>query len=160
MGVGAALATASTALARDNLGIYDHWGAFRDAGVPRCYAIAKARPSTLERDHDPYASIGTWPRRDVRGQMHMRLSRTIRDKAPVSLTIGRQSFALVGRRSNAWAKNRTMDAAIVAAMRSADTMIVRSVDAKGRRFSDRYRLRGVATAMDAATIGCARIRKR
>ena len=51
-----------------------------------------------------------------------------------------------------------MDAAIIAAMRSADSMSVRAIDRSGRRFTDRYSLEGAATAMDAATVGCARIR--
>jgi hypothetical protein len=51
-----------------------------------------------------------------------------------------------------------MDAAIVAAMRSADSMSVTATDRSGHRFTDRYSLRGAATAMDAATVGCARVR--
>jgi len=51
-----------------------------------------------------------------------------------------------------------MDAAIVAAMRSAGTMSVSATDSAGRRFTDRYSLEGAATALDAATVGCARVR--
>lgn len=52
-----------------------------------------------------------------------------------------------------------MDAAIVAAMRSARSMNVSARDARGRRFADSYALDGGATAMDAATIGCARLKR-
>ena len=48
-----------------------------------------------------------------------------------------------------------MDAAIVAAMRSASRMTVASRGSNGARFSDRYSLSGAATAMDAAVVGCA-----
>ena len=41
---------------------------------------------------------------------------------------------------------------------SAGTMSVSATDSAGRRFTDRYSLDGAATAMDAATIGCARLR--
>jgi hypothetical protein len=51
-----------------------------------------------------------------------------------------------------------MDAAIVAAMRSADLMTLTAFDTAGRRFNDRYSLKGAPTAMDAATVGCARTR--
>ncbi|MGB3739965.1 MAG: invasion associated locus B family protein [Pontixanthobacter sp.] len=144
--------------ARDSLGIYGSWGAFRDPAVPRCYAVAKARPSTLQRSNVPYVSIGTWPRRGVRGQVHFRLSRNIRKGSDLRLTIGGRRFAMVGAEGNGWAANRTMDAAIVAAMRSAERMTVRGRDNQGRPFSDRYELDGAATAMDAATVGCARRR--
>ena len=49
-----------------------------------------------------------------------------------------------------------MDAAIVAAMRSGSRMSVTATDRGGNRFTDRYSLAGVATAIDAATIACAR----
>jgi hypothetical protein len=51
-----------------------------------------------------------------------------------------------------------MDAAIVAAMRSAPGMWISAHDAKGRSFGNGYQLDGAATAMDAATVGCARLR--
>jgi hypothetical protein len=51
-----------------------------------------------------------------------------------------------------------MDAAIRAAMRSAQTLTVFYRDAKGRRFYDRYHLAGAPTAVDAATLACAQRR--
>lgn len=144
--------------ARDSLGVYSDWAAFRDPAVPRCYAIAKARPSTQPRDYDPYASIGTWPKRKVRSQLHFRLSRELSAGAAISLRISGKSFALTGGGGDAWARDQAMDAAIVAAMRSAGSMTVGAIDTRGRRFSNTYDLAGAATAMDAATVGCARIR--
>ena len=37
------------AAARDSLGVFGSWGAFRDPQVPRCYAIAAAQPATARR---------------------------------------------------------------------------------------------------------------
>jgi len=37
-------------------------------------------------------------------------------------------------------------------------MSLSATDRAGRRFSDRYSLDGAATALDAATVGCARVR--
>jgi hypothetical protein len=146
------------ALARDDLGMFSTWGAFRDPAVPRCYAIAMARASTRQRDYQPYATVGTWPRRGVRGQVHFRLSRRLAPAAPITLTIGGNRFRLTGGGGDAWAVDRRMDAAVVAAMRSAESMTVSARDAKGRGFSDTWPLAGAATAMDAAAIGCARLR--
>lgn len=151
----AILAVAAPLAARDSLGVFSDWGAFRDADVPRCYAIAKAAPSRLQRDNDPYASIGTWPKRDIRNQLHLRVSRNLAGDPKMTLKVGSRSFALTGAGANAWAQNRQMDAAIVAAMRSASSMTVSATDNRGRRFSNTYDLDGVATAMDAATVGCA-----
>lgn len=149
---------ATPAAARDSLGMFGDWGAFRDPRVPRCYAIAMAAPSTLQRDYQPFASIGTWPRLNVRGQVHFRLSRKLQGGAPITLTIGRSRFALVGGGGDAWAADQRMDAAIIAAMRSATQMTVSARGADGRGFSNTWSLDGAATAMDAAAVGCARIR--
>jgi hypothetical protein len=149
--------------ARDSLGVFGDWGAFRDPRVPRCYAIAAAQSARIgqslrQGSGQAYASIGTWPRRQVRGQVHVRLSRAVAPSATISLSIGGQKFELTGGGGDAWARDRRMDAAIVAAMRSAGSMSVSTRDTSGGRITDRYSLEGAATAMDAATVGCARIR--
>ncbi|MBO9516745.1 MAG: hypothetical protein J7493_01615 [Porphyrobacter sp.] len=156
------LALAAPAAAKDSLGVFDDWGAFRDRQVPRCYAIsaalAEARSNSASRPTQAaFASVGTWPKRGVRNQLHVRLSRLIPANGAISLSIGGQRFELSGAGGDAWAKDRKMDAAVVAAMRSAPTMSVSARDVSGRRFTDRYNLAGAATAMDAATVGCAKL---
>lgn len=152
---------AAPALARDSLGMFEAWAAFRDpangADGPRCYAIAKAQPSTMRRDYQPYATVATWPRQALRGQIHFRLSRRLAADPRLALTIGDLRFALTGGGGDAWAADRRMDAAIVAAMRSAREMTVGARGADGRGFSNTWVLAGAATAMDAAAIGCAGI---
>lgn len=153
-----ALLTSSPVSARDSLGVYSSWAAFRDPLVPRCYAIAMAEPSTLKRDYQPYADVGIWPRRGVRSQVHFRLSRKLAANSRITLSIAGQRFELTGGGGDAWAADRRMDAAIVAAMRSARSMTVSARDAAGRRFANTYLLAGGASAMDSAAIGCARLR--
>jgi hypothetical protein len=143
--------------AKDSLGVFGQWGAFRDPGAGRCYAIAVPQPSRARRDYQPFAAVGTWPGRGVRGQLHFRLSRKLSAQPALSLSIGGERFALTGGGGDAWAPNKALDAAIVAAMRSATAMTVSGRDARGNRFGDRYVLTGAATAMDAATVGCARV---
>ena len=121
-----AMALAAPLAAKDSLGVFSNWAAFRDAQVPRCYAIAKAEPigprGMAARDYEPYASVGAWPSREIRGQVHFRLSRELAQGARISLRVGQRRFALVGGGGDAWAADKAMDAAIVAAMRSADGM--------------------------------------
>ncbi len=155
------LLAASPAMARDSLGIFESWGAFRDPGVgqngPRCYAIAQpaARRGKTSRG---FVAVGTWPRQRVRGQLHLRLSRARAPRAPVTLTVGERRFTLVAGQIDAWAPDQRGDAQIVAAMRSASSMSVAGVGADGRGFADSYALRGAATAIDAAALGCAKLR--
>jgi len=156
-----ALLAATPAAARESLGMFEQWGAFRDPGVsqngPRCYAIAQpsARSGQLSGG---FASVATWPRQRVRGQVHLRLSRTRSPRAPVTLSVGERRFTLVAGQMDAWASDPRGDASIIAAMRSASSMSVQSSDANGRAFADSYALRGAATAIDAAGLGCARVR--
>jgi integral membrane sensor domain MASE1 len=147
---------AAPALARDSLGIFGTWGAFRDSSVPRCYAIAMAAASTMRRDYQPYAGVAVWPRRQIRNQVHFRVSRQLQPAQTIVLTVGDKRFELIGGGGDAWAADRRMDAAIVAAMRSAGSMTLFARDAAGGRFSNTWPLAGAASAMDAAAIGCAR----
>ena len=145
-----------TAHARDSLGVFEAWGAFRDPQVPRCYAIAQPDEMRGTRQYRPFASIGYWPKRGVRGQFHLRLSRAMARGQAVTLTIGIRRFRLTGGGGDACARDKTMDASIIAAMRSAREMTASSQDARGNTIRDLYLLKGAATAMDAAALGCAR----
>jgi Invasion associated locus B (IalB) protein len=149
----AALALAAPLAARDSLGVYDGWAAFKDTKPLRCYAIAKAQGTPLA---PAYATISNWPERKVRGALHLVLSRAVADKSSVRLVVGNERFTLIAKGRNAWAKDPRDDAAIIAALRSAARMSVSASGAKGGTFTDRYSLGGVATAMDAATVACAK----
>lgn len=48
-----------------------------------------------------------------------------------------------------------MDLAIIAAIRSAQSLSVQSTGANGGTITDAYALRGAASAIDAAALGCA-----
>jgi hypothetical protein len=150
------LSLAAPISAKDSLGVFDDWGAFSDPAVPRCYAIAAAEKSS--GGYQAYADVGTWPRQGVRGQVHFRLSHALANGSRPSLSLRGTRYPLTGGGADAWALDKRADAAIVAAMRSTDSMSVTATDRAGRRFTDRYSLRGAATAMDAATVGCARVK--
>ena len=146
--------------ARDDLGIFSDWAAFRDVDTPRCYAIAKPAASRLQRDYEPYATVATWPTKNIRGQVHFRLSRAMSARTTIALQVGQKNFLLTGGGGDAWARDRTMDAAIIAAMRSTKQMVIKARDANGRGFSNTYQLGGAAKAMDAATKACASLGQR
>ena len=147
---------AGPALARDSLGMFEGWGAFRDAQVPRCYAIAQSEAGKgAEHGRRGYADIGTWPRRQLRGKIHFRLSRApAHDEAP-RLALGGQRFKLVPSGSDAWPEDARAEAAIVAAMRSAAMMTVSARGQDGHVFTDSYKLAGAASAIDSTLVGCA-----
>ncbi len=149
----ALMLVATAAQARDSLGMFDDWGAFRDppsGSAPlRCYAIAEPASggSTIR-----YATIGFWPASRVRGQVHVRLAQPLAPNRGGTLSVGERRFALIVRGTSAWSADTRMDAAIVAAIRSSQSM---RIDLGGGGGSARWRLRGAATAIDAAALGCA-----
>ncbi len=147
------LAIAVPASARDTIGIYKGWGAFRDANPDRCYAIA--RPVMAGGRSGGFASIASWPKRRLRASLHIRLGRERDRSAGVTLTIGERRFLLVANGLDAWATDAPSDRAIVAALRSGRSMSVEAVGVGGRPFADVYALPGAATAIDAAVLACA-----
>ena len=136
-----------------SLGVFQLWGAFRQPG--RCYAITEPYRSPQPQGWKPFASVGYWPQRGVRSQIHFRLSREKRPGSAVILRIDDQTFQLIGGGNNAWAPDRNADADIVAAMRTGLEMSVETRSTSGGLVRDSYKLRGAATAIDAAAIACA-----
>lgn len=140
------------------LGIFEGWGAFRDPASPRCYALAAPSAMIGTPQVKGYASVGYWPKSRIRGQFYVRLSKPRAPGRELRLTVGSRRFVLTGNGAHGWASDARMDAAIVAAMRSAPSMSVTSSTASGGAIADTYRLRGAATAIDAAALGCAKLR--
>ncbi len=147
-----ATALAAQGQGRESLGVFDSWGAFRDAAPARCYAIGQP----VRGGAGAFASIANWPRSQARNQVHVRLSRARDPRANVTLAIGERRFELIAGASDAWAPDARTDRAIVAAIRSSRSMSVESVARGGGAFADVYALKGAATAIDAAAMGCAR----
>ncbi len=151
-----ALAVVATpALARTSLGSFGDWAAFRDDSPWRCFAIAEPARGRGTKWR-PFASVASWPQAGVRGQFYARLGQERRAGSAVTLTVDDRKFALVAGEADVWAPDARSDAAIVAAMRSARSMSIASVAVTGRSFTETYLLKGAATAIDAAALGCAR----
>lgn len=150
------LAGAAPAAAQESLGVFGLWGAFRTD--ESCYAIAEPDREAKPGDGRAYASVGFWPRRGVRGQAYFRLRQTKRPGSAVLLRIDDHVFQLRGGGADAWAADSPADSGIVAAMRTGLEMSVETRAASGALIRDVYKLRGAATAIDAAAIACARPR--
>ena len=148
------LVVAMPAGARTALGLYEGWGAFRDERPLRCYAIVQPDEGGGGKWR-PFATVSTWPGQRVRGQIHIRLSYPVMPGKPVNLKIDGRQWPLTAGGADAWAINPQHDAGIVAALRNGEWMSVTATGSKGGSFKDLYRLKGGASAMDAASIGCA-----
>ena len=129
------------------------WGAFRNGG--RCYAITQPLRGPQPEGWRPFVAVGHWPgRAGGTGQLHVRLSREKREGSAVLLRVDGRSFQLSGSGRDAWAPDPAADADIQAAMRTGIDMVVETRSVRGALIREQYRLRGAATAMDAAAIAC------
>lgn len=149
----ALLSVPAAAQPREALGVYGSWGAFRSGGA--CYAIAAPWQAPDPEGWRPSVSVAHWPARHIAGQLHVRLSREKREGSAVLLRIDGRVFQLIGAGRDAWAPDAAADAQIRDAMRTGVDMIVETRTSRGALARDQYRLRGAATAMDAAAIACA-----
>ncbi len=153
----ASLAAVAPAHAADRtpIAVFRDWGAFREGpavGPTRCFAIAEPPRGTAAAGRGAFASVASWPAKRVRAQLAVRLSHAPR--GPVTLSLANAAFGLTVRGQEAWAHDRHADAAIVAAIRSGSSMSISGVTADGVPFADAYRLRGAASAIDAASLAC------
>jgi hypothetical protein len=139
-------------VAKDRLGAYQAWAAFKDPEVPRCYAIGSPDESI---GSGGYLSVGFWPKRGLSHQVYVRLSLTRASNAGITLTVGGRRFQLSADGNGGYAKDRKMDLAIIAAMRSSQSLSVQSTGKNGGNIIEAYALRGAASAIDAAALGCA-----
>lgn len=144
---------ASPALAKDRLGAWQNWAAFRDADAARCYAIGNPEESS---GSGGFFSVGFWPKRGLSHQVYVRLSQERSTNSGIILNAGGRRFQLLARSNSGWAKDRQMDLAIIAAIRSAQSVSIQSIGRDGRTIIDAYATRGAASAVDAAALGCAR----
>lgn len=146
------------AQAKDLVGIFSGWAVFSQSdGVGKhCYAIAQ--PTELVgRDSLKGNSsfiIGFWPQRNQNYQIYVRFSRERSSNSVVTLSAGGRRFRLDGNREEAWSKDKRMDMAIIAALRSSASMSIESIGRDGRAIVDAYKLRGAATAIDSAALAC------
>jgi hypothetical protein len=148
------LAVAAPAAAqRQALGAFGLWAAFAEKN--RCFAIGEPVQPRRNAPGRAFASVGWFPQRGLKGQLHIRFAEPKRQGSAVLLRIEDRTFQLSGGGADAWAPDARADSEIVSAMRSGLQMTVETRNARGGLMRDSYQLRGAATALDAAAIACA-----
>ncbi len=144
--------------AKELINIFSGWAVFleSDNGAKHCYAIAQPT-EVVGRDSLKGNSsfiIGFWPERSQNYQIYVRFSRERSSNSVVTLSAAGRRFRLDGNRVEAWAKDKRMDMAIIAALRTSASMSIETIGRDGRAIVDAYKLRGAATAIDSAAFTC------
>lgn len=132
-----------------------HWAALQSNDGRHCQAITRSLRDATRGSEQARAAFAFDAMGKRRGQLHVRLSRGVRDGSSVLLSIGDETFLLVARGLYGWSVGPAQEAAMMVAARRATGMRVEARDGAGRRFIDHYLLAGAPSAIDAAAARCA-----
>ena len=149
---------ATTAAQPTSLGEFKDWQAFENGtGKSKsCFAITspkERKPPRLERD-PATLFITRRPAEGVRDELSMITGFPMKDGGDATLKVGRTSFALYTKGSNAWIKNAAQGGAVISAMRKYRDLAFEGASKRGNRMVDRYSLVGMPQALEAITKAC------
>jgi hypothetical protein len=146
--LGLALLTATPALARDSLGVFGDWGAFRQRGS--CYATTASSSAAQGRTAPAYLTVTLWA--GSRSPQVM-LGLGVAAKS-ARLTAGGAGFTPNVRGDAAWMPDSQGDGLLIAALAASSTASVSMVSPRGNRLTDRFSLAGFNEAWRAAQAAC------
>lgn len=121
-----------------------------------CYALTQPKdrlPKNLNRD-PAYLFVSFRPAENVRNEVALVLGFPARENGPAEASIGRASYALLTKDSNAWLKNPAEEGQAIAAMGRARDLTVKLQSARGNQLTDRYSLNGFNQALERARREC------
>jgi hypothetical protein len=148
----AAFSLAAPAWAKESLGVFGEWGAFRDKrGSTVCYVVSAPVASSGKGRAAPQLVVSKWPRQNISVQV-MAGTGTVAQSA--SLNIGGRSFKLSTRGEGGWLPDSAGDTQAFAALAASGTAIVSGRSARGNKFNDSYALTGFSDAWAAAQKAC------
>jgi invasion protein IalB len=138
------------------LGTFNGWtaAALGDGANKVCYMRAKpasteSRPARLRRG-DVAVAVTHRPGAKQRDEVSFDAGYAIKDGAVVAVEIDAKRFQMFSRPSvdaeTAWSADEATDKALIAAMRSGQTMIIRAVSARGSETVDTVPLAGFVRA--------------
>jgi hypothetical protein len=140
------------------LGQFGDWQAFQNGAAKgkSCFAITSPKdrkPAKMQRDAATLF-ITRRPGEGVRNEISMITGFSMKDGGDASFKVGRSTFALYTKGSNAWVKNAADEATVVGAMRKSRELVFEGASKRGNKSVDRYSLAGLPQALDAIAKGC------
>jgi hypothetical protein len=152
-------AVAGTQPGAQPLGEFGDWQAktVSQQGMTLCYvSSAPTNDSPAFAGRGSTGLLVTHAQHGVaRDQVSVALGFAPRKGTSVSLRIGKRSFTLQKiQDERAWSSSDAQDRQIVAAMKKADTLLLRATNVKGRTGEDRYSLSGFTAAYNKIADAC------
>lgn len=139
-------------------GRFDDWNAYT-SGKDRakvCYALSQPkdrRPGGLNRD-PAYIFISNRLADGARNELSVIMGFPLKPGSEAQAVLGRSTFSMLTKESNAWLKNPAQEAQMIEAMKKAGELTVKSVSVRGNETIDRYSLKGLAQALEKIAKDC------
>ncbi len=146
--VALALASASPAFAKDSLGIFGDWGAFKQGAS--CYATTASTSAAQGRKGPAYLTVTLWAGNRA-PQVMLGLGTAAK---AARLTAGGQGFTPSIRGDAAWMPDSRGDSLLIQALSASSNATVSMISPRNNRLTDRYSLKGFNEAWKAVLAAC------
>jgi hypothetical protein len=146
--LGFALMLAPPALAKDSLGLFGDWGAFKQRGS--CYATTASRSDAQGRKASAFLTVTLWAG-NRSPQVMVGLGTNAKS---AKLSAGGQGFTPSIRGDAAWMPDSRGDQLLIQALSASSSATVSMISPRNNRLTDRYSLKGFNDAWRAAQAGC------
>lgn len=139
-------------------GTFSDWSVYtsQQGGNKVCYAVTQPKvrlPAGLNRD-PAYLFVSSRPAERVRNEVSFVMGFRTRPGQDAEAAVDSRKFALVTKEANAWIKDPSQEAAVLAAFRSGSKVIVKSTSARGSSLTDEYSLSGISAALQQLSREC------
>jgi hypothetical protein len=144
----AALLAAPSAMARESLGLFGDWGAFKQRGS--CYATTASTSDAQGRKAPAFLTVTRWAG-NRNPQVMVGLGTNAKS---AKLSAGGQGFTPQLRGDAAWMPDSRGDTLLIAALSASSSATVSMISPRNNRLTDRYSLKGFNEAWRAVQTGC------
>jgi hypothetical protein len=140
------------------LASYNDWNVYTaQTGRSKiCYALSQPKdrqPRNLSRD-PAYLFVSFRPAENVRNEVALVLGFTAKEDGAAEAAIGRSSYALLTKATNAWLRNPAEEGQAIATMARGQSVVVKTQSVRGNQLTDRYSLSGFNQALERARKEC------
>ncbi len=142
-----------------SLGTYKDWEAFtyEANNTPVCYIYSTPSKSSASKKvlRDPvYVLITHYSGRKPKGQVSTIIGYPFKDSSKARLEIDGSAYDLFTNGDSAWIGTPTQEQAVIAALKSAQSLTIIGTSWKGTETTDTYSLNGFSQAMDKIDRAC------
>ncbi len=121
-----------------------------------CYLTGtpKASEGDYTKRGDVFLFITHYPASNVFDDLYFDMGYPLKKGGEGKVTVGKQTFSLVGDDTHLFSEDRKQDKKIINALKQGDTLVVKSVSQKGTKTTDTFDLKGFVKTYQAISKAC------